>query len=227
MSKKVLSLCDYSANMVRPWAGAGYECIVVDRKHNDVQEEYVGDGLIRFVEADVDTYNPPSGEYRIGFAFPPCTDLAVSGAAWFKQKGLRSLADAIDTVGACKETLGGLDCQWMLENPVSTLSTYWRDPDYKFDPYQYQGYTDRDEAYTKETWLWTGGGFKMPKPDTDVSEEDADNRIHMMGPSEDRAEKRSETPMGFARAVYLAHEEDGYARADSGFEQTTVPEAAD
>jgi len=28
----------------------------------------------------------------------------------------------------------------MLENPVSTLSTYWRAPDWKFDPYQYDDY---------------------------------------------------------------------------------------
>lgn len=223
-TRKVLSLCDHSGNMVRPWAEAGYSCIAVDSKHDGEHVEQVGDGTIRYVEADVRDYEPPAGEYRIGFAFPPCTDLAVSGARWFQEKGLSALAEAIEIVGACQETLAELDCPWMLENPVSTLSTHWREPDYSFDPCEFDGYTDRDEAYSKKTCLWTGGGFKMPRSDG-VSPKEADDRIHKMPPSEDRAEKRSETPMGFARAVFLAHEREGYARADSGTEQQPLTEA--
>ena len=221
----VVSLCDQSGNMVRPWARAGYECYAVDLQ-NDGSKETVGDGTIHYARADVRKWKPPNRPVRIGFAFPPCTDLAVSGARWMREKGLSALAEAIEKVAACQEILDGLDCPWMLENPVSTLSTYWREPDYRFNPFEYDGYTERDEAYTKETCLWTGGGFRMPKPDG-VDESDADDRIHKMPPSEDRSDRRSETPAGFAEAVYLVHDGSLEPRTGSGYEQKTLIPATD
>jgi len=212
--------------MVRPWAEAGFECYAVDLKNSGAVEQ-VGGGSIHYVGDDVREWIPPSDNVRIGFGFPPCTDLAVSGARWFSDKGLYALADAIELVAACHDTLTSLDCPWMIENPKSTLSTHWRKPDYRFDPYEYNNYTDRDEAYTKDTWLWTGGGFKMPITDG-VGRGDADDRIHAMPPSEDRSKKRAETPTGFASAVYLAHEMGGYARADAGtVKQSLVAAAGD
>jgi len=216
----VISLCEQSGNMVRPWAASGYDCYAVDIE-NDNSTERVGDGEIEYVNADVREWTPPERPVRIGFGFPPCTDLAVSGARHFRDKGLRVLADAIDKVGATQEVLSGTEAPWMIENPVSTLSTHWRKPDYTFDPYQYDAYTDRDERYTKKTCLWTGGGFRMPATDG-VSADQADDRIHKMPPSEDRSEKRAETPQGFARAVYLAHEKEGYARPESGTVQQSL-----
>jgi hypothetical protein len=210
--------------MLRPWAEAGHECIAVDTQHNGVREESVGYGTIRYVEADVREYVPPRGEYAAAFAFPPCTDLAVSGARWFQEKGLGALAEAIEIVGACRDTLAELGCPWMLENPKSTLSTHWRSPDYKFHPYQFDDLTEDDNRYTKETWLWTGGAFQMPLA-RGVTEAEADDRIHTMSPSEDRADKRSETPMGFARGVLLAHEApEEFARAESGSDQASLTE---
>lgn len=220
----VLSLCDRTGNMVRPWARAGYIALAVDTAHDGISVEPVGDGAIVYIEADVREYELPNVEFAAAFGFPPCTDLAVSGARWFRQKGLRTLADAIDLVGAAQETLQETDAPWMLENPASTLSTHWRDPDYRFDPYEYTTYTDRDECYSKETWLWTGNAFRMPVTDG-VDESEADDRIHKMPPSEDRSAKRAETPMGFARAVYLAHTDpEEYARDGTGQEQTTIEE---
>jgi len=213
----VVSLCDHTGNMVRPWAEAGFECYAVDLK-NDGPAEQVGNGVIHYIESDIREWEPPTDTVRIGFGFPPCTHLAISGAKHFKDKGLSALAESIELVAACRDTLADLDCPWMVENPMSTLSTYWRSPDYKFDPYEFDGYTERNERYTKETWLWTGGAFHMPKTDG-VDRSEADDRIHKMGPSDDRSEKRAETPTGFARAVYLAHEYDDYTRANSGTKQ--------
>jgi hypothetical protein len=224
-SRIVVSLCDHSGNMVRPWATAGYDCYAVDLKNDDTTKQ-VGDGQVHYVEADVREWEPPERPVRIGFGFPPCTDLAVSGARWFQDKGLSALAEAIELVGACQETLADLGCPWMIENPKSTLSTHWRSPDYKFDPFEYDGYTGRNERYTKETWLWTGGGFKMPRT-VGVREHQADDRIHKMPPSEERSEKRSETPTGFARAVFLAHEQDGYAQPGTGTQQETLVTSTD
>lgn len=222
---RCLALCSASGNILVPWAEAGHECHAVDIQ-NDGRTESVGDGCIHYVEADVTEYEPPEGPYAFAAAFPPCTDLSVSGARWMQEKGLSALAQAIDTVAACEEIVDSLDCPWMLENPVSTLATYWRTPDWKFDPFEYDGYTDHNERYTKETWLWTGGGFRMPVTDG-VLREDADDRIHKMPPSEERSAARALTPAGFARAVYLAHTDpDQYARADAdGRKQTTLQES--
>lgn len=201
MKGTVLSLFDYSANMVTPWANAGYECICVDLKHEGEHEHE----NIKTVSADVNDYLPPIRDYEIVFAFPPCTNLAVSGARWFKDKGLDGLSDGIRNVERSRRIAEWANTQWLIENPVSTLSTYWRKPDYSFNPYEYDGYTDRNESYSKKTCLWTSEGFVMP--DTAAADE-YDERIHKMPPSEDRSEKRSETPLGFANAVFKANQED-------------------
>ena len=92
----------------------------------------------------------------------------------------------------------------MLEQPVSTLSSYWRKPDHTFDPCDYGGYLDPlGDAYTKKTSLWSGGGFTMPKPKTVAAVEGS--KIHKMTPSEDRGDLRSITPPGFAKAVMMAN----------------------
>jgi len=201
MSKgSVLSLFDQSTNMVEPWANNGYECIAVDVKHSE--DETHPNPNITTVGEDISTYLPPIRDYHIVFAFPPCTNLAVSGARWFKSKGLDGLSDGIKHVERARYIAEWSNAEWLIENPVSTLSTYWRKPDYSFNPYEYDGYTDRNEAYSKKTCLWTSEGFIMP--DT-AAAEGYDDRIHKMPPGENRSQKRSETPMGFAKAVYEAN----------------------
>jgi hypothetical protein len=185
----VLSLCDRTGIMVEPWAEAGYECVTVDLQTS-------GD--------DVRHYLPPRTEYAAVFAFPPCTDLAVSGARWFRGKGLLGLAQALEVVDACRRICEWSGAPWMLENPVSTLSTYWREPDQIFDPYEYGGYLNPPgDAYTKKTCLWTGGGFVMPskKPVAPL----LGSIMHKLPPSTDRGDLRSVTPAGFARAVFEAN----------------------
>lgn len=195
----VLSLCDYTGNMVKPWAEAGYDCYAVDTKHDGRHTEQFGDGEITYVEADVREYLPPRREYAFACGFPPCTNLAVSGARWFKDKGLDGLSDGIELVERCAKIVQWTEAPWLIENPVSVLSSYWRDPDYTFHPYEYGGYTDNDDAYSKKTCLWTGNGFVMPETD---AVDEYDDRIHKMTPGDDRNEKRSVTPQGFANAVF-------------------------
>jgi hypothetical protein len=198
----VLSLCDLTGNMVQPWATAGYRCICVDLQH---PEEMVNDGLITYIRADVRNWLPPLKRYAIVFAFPPCTHLSVSGARWFASKGLSKLSEALAVVDACKRICEWSGAPWMLENPVSVLSSYWRKPDYSYDPCQYAGYGYPEEAYTKKTCLWTGGGFRMPpvKPLLPIY----GSKMHLLPPSENRANLRSESPKGFARAVFEWHQD--------------------
>ena len=192
-SKVVLSLCDYSGVMLLPWANAGFSCLAVDI----VPREAPSHENIKHIQVDIREWLPPRVNYKIGFAFPPCTNLSVSGARWFKDKGLRGLCEGIELVARCHEILEWTDAPWMLENPVSTLSTYWRKPDYKFDPCDY------GDPYTKKTCLWTSSDFVMP-PKNRV-EPTQGSMMHLMPPSEDRGRLRSITPEGFALAVFEAN----------------------
>lgn len=200
MSGLVLSLCDLSGVMVEPWLDAGYECMIVDLQH---APGVATEGRLHRVGADIETWLPPRCDYEIVFGFPPCTDLAVSGARWFKDKGLASLASALGLVDRCRRVAEWSDAPWMLENPVSTLSTYWRKPDYSFDPCDYAGYSDPTDAYTKRTCIWSGGGFQMPP--TSAMPPTLGSKMHLLPPSPERANLRSVTPQGFARAVYQAN----------------------
>lgn len=96
------------------------------------------------------------------------------------------LSQALEVVDSCRRILEWTDAPWMLENPVSTLSSYWRKPDFTFHPYEY------GDPWFKKTCLWVGGGFTMP-PKCPVEPTEG-QKIWKMPPSEDRADKRSETP---------------------------------
>jgi hypothetical protein len=175
---------------------AGYCCAILDSHHDRGAAQ---DGLLWKIGVDVREYRP-NMEASIVFAFPPCTNLAVSGARWFEDKGLEALHDSLGVVLACKRICEASGAPWMLENPVGTLSSYWRKPDYTFQPWQY------GDTYTKKTCLWTGNGFVMPEPWIAHKPADVKASIHLMPPSADRGDKRSVTPEGFARAVFAVNE---------------------
>ena len=85
-------------------------------------------------------------------AFPPCTDLAVSGARHFERKradGIqqRSIKFFMDLANAPIEKIA-------LENPIGIMSTEWRKPDQIIQPWQFG-----DKAQ-KSTCLWLKG---LPK----------------------------------------------------------------
>jgi hypothetical protein len=122
------------------------------------------DGAITRIGADLREWLPPPRRYAIVFAFPPCTALAVSGPRWFKGKGMSGLTEAIELVEACRRIAEWSGAPWMIENPVSTLGSYWRKPDFTFDPYEFGGYAGgAGDDYGKRTCLWTGGGFRLPQ----------------------------------------------------------------
>lgn len=205
----VLSLCDRSGVMVRPWLEAGFRCVLVDVQHDKGEHT---EGMLTKVGADVTAWLPPLEDYGIVFAFPPCTHLARSGARWYRDKGLAALIEGLQAVEACRRICEWSGAPWMLENPVGQLSTYWRTPDHYFDPCDFGGYLEfGGDAYTKKTCLWTGGGFAMPRPKPVPPE--GPSPIHFAAPGPDRSDRRSVTPEGFARAVFEANVERVRSRA--------------
>lgn len=209
MNGVIISLCDLTGAMVEPWVEAGYDAVLVDPQNG----KYSNDGRIERLPCTVLEAACRLGEIirgrRVVFVagFPPCTDVAVSGARWFAAK-----AEA-DKHFQTKAALVAEQCRmvgqisgapWFFENPVSVFSSIFGAPDYTFHPHEFTGYEPADN-YTKQTCLWAGGGFVMPDEFKAVDLGEPDNRIHAAAPGPERANFRSATPKGFAQAVFEAN----------------------
>ncbi len=195
--------------MAEPWAEAGWQCFCVDVQHKI--RKPVTKGNITYVWGDVRAWTPPPG-LAITFvaAFPPCTHVAVSGARDFKTKGGMMLRDALETFETCRLAAAWSGAPYLIENPAGVLAStsHIGKADHTFHPCDFAGWLadpaeQHAEAYTKMTCLWSGNGFIMPeKKRVDPVKGSA---IIDLPPSKDRADIRSATPKGFARAVFYAN----------------------
>jgi hypothetical protein len=229
----IISFYDYTGEMVKPAAKAGATCFCYDIQHEYWQKEhpnatthYPSGGSITYLRADL--HNPevimfeiPAEHKRVDFVFgfPVCTDLAVSGAAHFAKKReanpeFQELAAGHAMMIAAFASM--YDCPYMIENPVSVLSTLWRKPEYTFHPFEYGGYIPESEAkhptwpeyipdrdaYSKKTCLWTKD-FKMPEKKPVPCDSFGSSKQHrkLGGKSAKTKNIRSATPRGFANAV--------------------------
>jgi hypothetical protein len=178
--KTILDLCSGTGSWSKPYKDAGYHVVEVDIKNGQ----------------DVRLFEFPDYKVHGILAAPPCTHLAVSGARWWKEKGTGALLDGLSTVDACLRII--VSCQpgwWVLENPVGRLVRYLGKPKMYFQPWEY------GDPWTKKTCLW--GEFNIPeKCEVEPTE---GGKIWRMPPSEDRTEKRSITPPGFAQAFFEAN----------------------
>ena len=209
--RTVLSLADLTGNFVQPWIEAGYAAILVDPQHIISRWEggvYKFAGTVEDFLADADmTETVRSGDLALVAGWPPCTQLAGSGARWWKDKRAADFmfqAKAVAVAEQCR-TIGRLSgAPWFVENPVGSLSRVFGKPSHTFHPYEFTGFEPADN-YKKKTCLWAGGGFVMPEPARDLSLGAPDDRIHKAPPGPDRENFRSATPLGFARAVFHAN----------------------
>jgi hypothetical protein len=200
----VLSLYDLSGVMVRPWAEAGFECFIVDVQHPKGCTRHPDMPNVWRWGGDILNWLPPKVDYRMAFSFSPCDDTAVSGARWFVQKGLASLAHSIEMFARGIDICQWSGAPWCAEHPVSTISSYFRKADRSFHPWQFDGYTEEDDNYTKLTNIWHSPDFVWPDVRPSATRPDP-KRIWHCPPSADRKNLRSKTPDGFARAVFLAN----------------------
>lgn len=202
----VVSLCDRTGNMVEPWVKAGYRAVIIDLQHKG--DTTTPDGSVRRIGMDVRRVRKVLAVLRAYkdivacFAFPPCTDLASSGARWWEAKGLTALWKALAVVDACRRIIEALDVPGFIENPVGRLSTAWREPDWSFDPCEFAGYlTPPGDLYTKRTCIWAFKGLR--KPDARWQFPVEGSKMHLMSGS--WKDERSETPRGFAQAIFYAN----------------------
>lgn len=209
MKEAVISLCDKTGNMVRPWAEAGYECWAVDVQHQIrvPRRVPVGAGAINYVWGDIRSFRRPT-QARIAFIViqTPCTHVTGAGARDFAKKGGLLLRDTLEMFEAGRQIGEWSGAPYMMENPVGVLSSipHVGKPDHYFHPWQYTQLCP-DDNYTKKTCIWGGNGFVMPQPCPDLSLGKPDDRIHKASPGDDRGDIRSVAPMGFSRAVFIAN----------------------
>lgn len=189
----VYSLCDHSHNALLPWAEAGFDCIAMDIRNSTPSHP-----LIRHVQCDINEVSSLPGASFV-MAWPPCTDLARSGARHWKAKGDDRRDAALAFVLHCVSLAG--DCRLIVENPVGRLSTMWRQPDGIVHPWWFS----ESDNYTKKTCLWTFNGARLPTR-LFYNQADVDTKyIHHM-PGIYRGSVGSVTPMGLARAIFRANE---------------------
>ncbi len=180
LSEMVLSLCDFTGNWSRPYREAGYDVHQIDLQRGQ----------------DIRLFEALSCPVRGILAAPPCTTFAGSGARWWRVKGIDDLRNGLALVDACcRIILMHRPRWWVIENPVGRLRNWLGEPVMRFDP------ADYGDPWTKRTCLW--GQFNIPiKRPVPAFE---GSKMHLLPPSPDRAAKRSETPMGFARAFFEAN----------------------
>jgi len=141
-----------------------------------------------------------NGHWDLIICHPPCTHLAVSGAAHFAAKRADGRQqEGIDLfmafVGACVDS----GARWAIENPVCIMSSRYRFPDQIIQPWMF-GHKEQ-----KATCLWLSG-IPPLHPTDDVYDEmmllpaNERQRIHFMPPGPDRWKARSKTFDGIAQA---------------------------
>lgn len=195
---EVWSLCDESHVALRPWAEAGYTCCAVD-----LEESQDTDSRIQHLKVDVRDLRCLQGA-RIVLAWPPCTQFAISGARWWAGKDPRLLEEAVEVLAACVSLSDGLPL--ILENPVGRIRQYWRDPDMYVHPWEFANWAKdpQQDAYTKKTGLWLEGGAVLPQKNPWAGTVDK-TKIHLTPGSKDQAKRRSQTPEGLAKAIFLSN----------------------
>ena len=185
---RVLIACEYSGRVRDEFLKLGHEAMSCDLLPTDVAgPHYQGD--VR----DVLDY-----PWDMMIAHPPCTDLAVSGAAWFAKKRMagQQQASASFFMMLAKSDIP----QIVIENPVCVMSSLWRKPDQTIQPWMF-GHMEQ-----KATCLWLKN--TPPLAPTNVVKEqmmllpkNQRERLHYLPPSADRWKLRSETYLVIAQAM--------------------------
>lgn len=136
-------------------------------------------------------------------SFPPCTHLAVSGAAWFEQK--RKDGRQQQGIDFFMQFVNSKCPRVAIENPIGIMNTIYRKPDQIIQPYMF------GDPFSKKTCLWLKG-LPHLKPTNIVEPEE---RVKFKSgktmpkwysdafklPPKERARVRSRTFPGIAKAM--------------------------
>jgi hypothetical protein len=183
---RVLVACEFSGTVRDAFAARGHDAWSCDYLETESEGNHI--------QGDV------RNNLRLGWdlmiAHPPCTHLAVSGAAHFHKKQ-KEQAEALDFVRLLMAAPIPKIC---VENPISVISTKIRKPDQIVQPWMF-GHPEQ-----KSTCFWLKG-LPLLRPTDNVHAammalpKNKRERLHYLPPSADRWKLRSITYPGIARAM--------------------------
>lgn len=180
---KVLIACEFSGIVRDAFIKRGHEAISCDLRPSETIGPHDQRDILKVLRQF-------EGQIDLMIAHPPCTDLAVSGARWFKEK----IADGRQAK-AVKFFMALANAnvpKIAIENPVCIMSRLWRKPDQTIQPWQF------GHGEVKRTCLWLKG---LPKLQPTKIVEGREARIWKMPPSKNRERERSRTFQGIADAM--------------------------
>lgn len=183
---RVLVACEFSGTVRDAFAARGHDAWSCDLLPSDKPGNHI--------QGDVLTVLGQGWDLMV--AHPPCTHLAVSGAAWFAKK--RDLQE--QALAFVRALLNAPIPRIALENPVSIISTRVAPPTQVIHPWQF-GHPEQ-----KTTCLWLKNLAPL-EPTNDVRAEmmalpkAQRERLHYLSPGPERWKERSKTYQGIADAM--------------------------
>ena len=178
---RVLVACEFSGIVRDAFIERGHDAVSCDL----LPSERPGPHFQGDVRSAIESF---PWEWDLMIAHPPCTNLAVSGARWFKDK----LDEQHNDLLFVRYLLDANIPRIALENPVGIISSRIRPPDQYIQPWEY------GHGEVKKTGLWLKNLPKLVPTDI-VDGREA--RVHRMPPGPDRWKERSRTLPGIAAAM--------------------------
>jgi site-specific DNA-cytosine methylase len=197
---RVLIACEESQAVCIEFRKLGHEAFSCD-----LQECSAGHPEWHIKEDALDVMNwkglNGSEYWDMMIAFPPCTHLAVSGAAWFEQK--RKDGRQRHGINFFLGLAGTKIPKWAIENPVGIMSSHFRKPNQIIQPFMF------GDPVKKTTCIWSRGLPRLQptnivEPEITTLKTGAkfstwDYKISMN--HKERAKLRSKTFPGIAKAM--------------------------
>lgn len=180
MVARVLVACEFTGTVRDAFASRGFDAWSCDLEPSETPGQHIEDDALNVIHR---------GHWDLLIAHPPCTDLAISGARWFAEKGDRQEF----ALALVQELMAAPIRRIAIENPVSIISSRLRKPNQIIQPWWF------GHAETKTTCLWLKN-LPQLKATNPVFDWDT-RRIHMMPESANRGRERSRTYAGVATAM--------------------------
>jgi len=154
---RVLVACEESQAVtveLRKLGHEAYSCDIMECSGGHPEWHIMGDVLpLLNGLCDITTMNSGihyiDGRWDMIIAFPPCTDLCVSGARHFEKKRADGTQQkSIDFF----MKFANADCDKIaIENPIGIMSSEWRKPEQIIQPYEF------GDSFKKSTCVWLKG----------------------------------------------------------------------
>ena len=136
---KVLIACEYSGVVRDEFIKLGHDAMSCDLLPTDAPgPHYQGD-----------VFDIINEGWDMMIAFPPCTHLALSGAAWFEQK--RQDGRQEEGLQFVRDLMNAPIKKIAIENPMGIISTQIKKHDQVIQPYYF------GDPFQKSTCLWLKG----------------------------------------------------------------------